>query len=362
MKLNRIVVVVFLSSIFVSCGEPKKSTGSKSTTPNLPEAYGEVGKVAMLADATTYVQCQKNIHEVYQKPLPGMAGLEPYLRVNQCDETGFTAYFKENFNLSIVYNQQKRSKYVSVLGETLLKTLDQKIEKGESFFVAKDVFAQPQEVCFIIAKDTADLNAKLTKHKDKILELALETEKRCTKEIVIRGAASEDVFYQNMMSRYGFAFRTPVNFNLSVRSDDFNGVNRSFGEKRSGLYLYQEDYKGDYQFTKEYIVKRRNEVLRDHLHGPDRKDSIPTYVGTDTLNVELVTNEIELNGYKAYETRGWWEMINDFFGGPFVSYTIYCPEINKVVTIEGNVFAPSKKKQDLLRTLEIAASTFEVKK
>ena len=360
MKLTRIAVVSVFILFITSCSESKKSTGTAKV--HLPEAYGEVGEIAMLSDDATYNQCQKEIHNVYQRSLPGMAGMEPYLKVNQCDETGITDYFKENFNLSIVYNQQKRNKYLSVLGEKLLQTLDDKIQRGESFFVAKDVFAQPQEVCFILGKDTGDLNIKLAKHKDKILELALETEKRCTKNIVIRGSAKEDAFYQNMMSRYGYAFRTPVNFNLSVRSDEFNGVNRSFGEKRSGLYIYEEDYKGDFQFSKEYIVKKRNEVLRNHLHGPDRKDSIPTYVGTDTINVELVSKEIKLNGYKAFETRGWWEMINDFFGGPFVSYTIYCPEINKVVTIEGNVFAPSKKKQDLLRTLEIAASTFEVKK
>ena len=181
----------------------------------------------------------------------------------------------------------------------------------------------------------------------------MATEKKTTISRVIRKPKNQDAFYNTMMKQYGYAFRTPANFKVSVRSDEFNGVNRTAGDKRSGMYLYEEPYKGDHQFELDYIIQRRNDMLKRHLHGPDRPDSIPTYVSTDTVNVTPYIQQIDLNGYKAFETRGWWEMENEFFGGPFISYTIFCPKQNKVVT--------SEKKQPLLRQMELAATTFEEK-
>lgn len=323
---------------------------------------GEVGKIALLVDDLTYATCKPALDSVYEKPLEGMAAIEPYLKTIRCTEDGFTKYFKHNYNLCVVYNNQKKEKFRAVLGDDLIELIEKKLDNDESVFVVKDVFSTPQEICFILGNDPQDVKSRVYQNADKLLELALRTEKRTTRNVVIKGSKSEDAFYTNMMDRYGYGIQMPSNFKVSVRSDEFNGVNRTYGDKRAGLYLYHEDYKGEYQFEQGYIIERRNEVLKRHLHGPDRKDSIPTYVTTDTVNVATFTKETIVNGLKAFETRGWWEMENDYFGGPFVSYTIYCPTQNKVVTVECNVFAPGREKQLLLRQMELAVSTFEEKK
>ncbi len=352
-----LIAISFTLLTGLSC---EKSSQSSSLVAK-PHAKGEIGKVVMLINDETYVHCKDAIKEVYQKPIEGMAAYEPYFRINHCNEGGFTNYFKYNYNLCIVYDQEKSNKLTSLVGSKLTDLLDEKLTNGQSFFVVKDLFATPQEVAFIMGQNKDSLVVNMLKNKDKILDLALQTERKTTVELVLRDKVEDDAFYNQMLKNYGYAFRTPGNFKRSVKSADFNGVNRIIGEKRSGLYLYEEPYTGEEQFTKDYIITKRNNMLRNHLHGPDRKDSIPTYVTTDTVNVEIYSKEITLNGFRAIETRGWWEMANEFFAGPFVSYTIYCPTINKVVTIEGNVFAPSKKKQDLIRTLELASTSFTVK-
>ena len=357
MKNTVALLVLSLTLFSTSC---KKSSQSSSLVAK-PHATGEIGKVVMLVNDETYVGCKDAIKEVYKKPIEGMASYEPYFRINHCNEGGFTNYFKHNYNLAIIYYQEKKSKLTALVGSKLTDLLDEKLAKGQSFFVVKDLFATPQEVAFVMGQNKDSVAANMIKQKDKILDLALKTERKTTVELVLRDDVEDDVFYNEMLRNYGYAFRTPGNFRRSVKSDEFNGVNRIIGEKRSGLYLYDEPYTGEEQFTKDYIIAKRNSILRRHLHGPDRKDSIPTYVTTDTVNVDIHTKEITLNGFRAIETRGWWEMANEFFAGPFVSYTIHCPSINKVVTIEGNVFAPSKKKQDLVRTLELAATSFTVK-
>ena len=56
-------------------------------------------------------------------------------------------------------------------------------------------------------------------------------------------------------------------------------------------------------------------------------------------------------GY-AVETRGLWEVENDFMGGPFISYTFIDQENNKVITLDGYVYNPNDVKKNYLRQLE----------
>ncbi|MFT5513615.1 MAG: hypothetical protein ACI8SE_002024 [Bacteroidia bacterium] len=356
---NSVALLIITFTLFSSSCEESSQSSSLVAKPH---ATGEVGKVVLLISDETYVNCKDAISEVWGKPLEGMAANEPYFRINHCNEGGFTNYFKHNYNLCIVYQKDKGNKLTTLVGSKLTDLLDEKLADGKSFFVVKDLFATPQEVAFVMGENIESLAANMLKNKDKILEMALETERKTTIELVVRDPIEDDLFYNEMLKKYGYTIRTPANFKRSVRSDEFNGINRIIGEKRSGIYLYDEPYIGEEQLTKSYIIAKRNNMLRKHLHGPDRKDSIPTYVSTDSINVELVSKEIMLNGYRAIETRGWWEMANEFFGGPFVSYTVYCPSLGKVVTIEGNVFAPSKRKQPLLRSIELAATTFTATK
>ena len=354
-----VFLTLFISTTAMKC---EKSGKDVPLTDRKPKAMGEVAKVAILVPDETYVACKSAIKAVYQAPLDGMPGYEPHFSVNHGNERNFTDYFKHNYNLAVLYQQDLRSKYVKAIGSDLVKMLDEKLASGSDFFVVKDLFAEPQEVSFILGKDTADLRENMITKAAKIRDLAHKTEEKTTIEYVIRGKKKEDKFFNAMQRRLGYGFRTPSNFTVSVRSDEFNGVNRWFGEKRSAMYLYEETYSGDEQFTQDYIIAKRNAMVGKHIEGPDRPDSIRTYMTTDTVNVITHSKDITLNGYRAVETRGWWELANEFMGGPFVCYTIHCPDINKVVTIETNVFAPGKSKRVLLRTMELAASTFEVKK
>ena len=356
--MKHVILTACLGLLFLSgC---KEKPGQQSTDSKKPEAMGEIGKVVMLADDVTYTDSKDALTSIFNKSLEGLPGHEAYLNLARCGENDFTGYFKHNYNLVIVYRDDQKHKIAAHLGVELLKIIQDRLGKGESVFTAKDVFAAPQHVTFVVATDQEDLNTKIMAYSDKILELAMDAERANTIETLIRGKKETDAFFQNMMKQYGFAIRTPNNYTVSVRSDEFNGIKRSFGsDNRTGIYLYAEPFKGSQQFTRAYIINRRNDMLKKHLHGPDHPDSLPVYVQTDTINVPIAIKKIELNGYKAIEMRGWWEMVNNFMGGPFVSYTIYCPKTQQVVTIEGNVFAPSRTKQEHLRQIELTATTFE---
>ena len=65
----------------------------------------------------------------------------------------------------------------------------------------------------------------------------------------------------------------------------------------------------------------------------------------------------DIEGQKAFEVRGLWEMRNGALGGPFVSLTRIDSINNKLIVAEGFVYSPSTDKRDLLRTVEASLWT-----
>jgi len=60
------------------------------------------------------------------------------------------------------------------------------------------------------------------------------------------------------------------------------------------------------------------------------------------------------------EARGFWEMKNDMMGGPFVSHSTVDTVNNRVIVVEGFVYAPEKMKRTMIRRLESALYTLRL--
>jgi len=61
------------------------------------------------------------------------------------------------------------------------------------------------------------------------------------------------------------------------------------------------------------------------------------------------------------ETKGIWELENDFMSGPFINYAIEDKVNNRYLVIEGYVFAPSVNKRDYMFELESIIRSARIK-
>jgi hypothetical protein len=95
------------------------------------------------------------------------------------------------------------------------------------------------------------------------------------------------------------------------------------------------------------IVRTRDSIGRKYIHG-----SAP---GTRMLTEEAYSpyfSKTTLAERKTYETKGTWQMKNDFMSGPFINYTIFDKPNKRILVLEGFCYAPSKEKRDLMFELE----------
>ena len=74
---------------------------------------------------------------------------------------------------------------------------------------------------------------------------------------------------------------------------------------------------------------------------------------------------IEYKKYKGLdfaEIRGFWEVQNDFMGGPFVIHAFYDKNNPKeIIVVEGFVYAPRYDKRDYIRQVESIIYSFDWK-
>ena len=99
------------------------------------------------------------------------------------------------------------------------------------------------------------------------------------------------------------------------------------------------------------VVKRiahiRDSIGRIYIHG-----AIPRTRMITEPAFSPYLSQIKIYNRETLETKGNWELLNDFMAGPFINYTILDKPNNRILVIEGFCYAPSKQKRELMFELE----------
>ena len=122
-----------------------------------------------------------------------------------------------------------------------------------------------------------------------------------------------------------------------------------------GIMIYEVPYTSDSTFSSNEMILSRDYFTKSHIQGVRDSSYMTVY-----RDYKLMPKEINLNGKYAVEYRGLWNMKNDFMGGPFVHYTIVDEKRNRVLHIDGFVYAPKFNKREYVRELDAILQTFEI--
>ena len=146
-------------------------------------------------------------------------------------------------------------------------------------------------------------------------------------------------------------FWAPDEIGSSKRGRDFFWASNNSSSGMVNVCVYSYPYEGPETFNKEYVLAKRDSVMRSNI--PGEKPNM--YMKTDTLYTDCKPTVV--HGDYAYESRGLWYMENDGMGGPFVSLSRVDTTRNLVIVAEGFVYAPEKMKRGLIRRVEACLYT-----
>lgn len=215
----------------------------------------------------------------------------------------------------------------------------------------QDLWAAPQRVIKVTAPTYESLIASVDSNKAAFRRVFLETEYERTDKN--HKTLLENKAIQPLVERFKLYMNIPVGYDLAKETSNFVWIRKETMKDSQGIFVYLESYTDTSQFTNDSIILRRNYYTMTYV--PGSRDG--SFMTTSMAHVTPVFKRINLNGKFAVETRGIWETVGDFMGGPFVSYTMADEKHNRLVTVEGYVYAPNAPKSLLLHQVDAICRT-----
>ena len=318
--MNTKLLLVFSVLLFmVGCGQ---------TTYTLPSVSGSKFEVLVVIDNQVWnAEAGQKLSDILKTEMVAMPQSEASMRVSQCNAETFTDFLKPSRNIVLV-------------------NIDEKYTSPKIIFT-RNVWAQPQSVVRINAPSESALLTAINQQGTKVLDFFIRTKRE--RQIDFNSRYSNQRIKTEIENQFGILIDIPQEINKSTSAKDFLWLTNDHPNTRQDIVIYSYPYTDKNTFTKAFLVAMRDSVMKANLPG----ELEGSYMGTELKYHDPVFKEVWVNGGYAAEIRGLWRMMNGAaMGGPYISHT-RLDEINqRVITIEGFVFAPAVAKRNLIRQLE----------
>ena len=323
--MKKILVILAMVLALASCKGGKKAL--------LPSISGKAGEVIVVIDRDNWEgNLGVEVRELLACDCPYLAQLEPMYSLVNVTPGGFADLFKVHRNIVIFdINEDKTENKVSYL---------------------HDIWAAPQCVINVSAKD-AKSATELVQANGKFIVNAIEQAER---DRVIRNSIryEERSLAPQVAEIFGGSPHFPMGYKLKKKADSFIWIADEKQYTIQGVLIYKYPATVAEEFTRDNIVCHRNAILKENVPG--------MFDGTYMTTSKVITPDIEYIKYKGRnfaQLRGYWEVENDYMGGPFVSHSFFSPDGMEVIVAEAFVYAPKYDKRQYLRQVESILYSWE---
>ena len=322
MNLIKYTLLLFF---FTSC--------SGSSSNYKPKSSGNINTITVvMANSLWNSTLGNKVREAFASEFIGLPQQEPIFNLKQIPLETFSGFTRESRNIIVV---QKTNK--------------------DTLFLEKDKYAYPQVLVSISGTNNNSISKQIFQNKERvILEIKNNELKEKQKRIKISTLAKTDLKDQlsldlSMPSAYEIYKKGKEKIIWLQRETDKGTVNVL------GYELETMDFSGPLNLEK--VIKIRDSIGKAFL--PGRNEN--SYMITEEAYLPYI-KKVKIIGLDAIETRGTWEVKNDFMAGPFLNYMINDTINKRTIVLEGFVFSPSSKKRGLIFELEAVFKSLKVYK
>ncbi len=303
-----------------------------------PSSSGALGDLLVVMNIKLWERSSgEAIRNTLASSYEGLPQEEPLYDLMQINPAGFVKAYKTQRNILVVK-----------IGA------DQPEPK---ILVHKNLWAKPQMIITIVAPSESTFTELFNSNSEEIIALFSDMGR---KSLIKAFKSTRDEKIVNKLSeKYFVSLDVPKGYKMDVEEQDFVWLSLEYSDIIQGIFVYFYDYTDAETFSRDYLVEQRNKFLKKYVPG----EIEGSYMITEALYPPIF-REYNLNDtiYTA-EIRGLWKMEDGLaMGGPFVSISQLDEARNRIVTVEGFVFAPAHKKRDLLRQVEAITLSLEINK
>lgn len=324
--MNKARFICFLFLILLSSCSKKKD--------NLPrKAIGKINSISVIiSDQLWNGEIGDSLRNKLASPVIGLPQEEPLFTINQYPDKILEGFITDSRTI-IVVKKAAETKFV----------------------VVRNQYASPQIVFHISGRTVDDILEIVEKNTPKIIEFIESAEIKENQRIVNQSLLNPKI----IENKFHITLAIPSNYKYVLHKNQFLWLKKEIVSGNSSLLLYQvpiNKMKNDSDLIKR-IIKMRDSIGNLYIKGTAPNTNMITDEGYSPYLLK-----IKLDGKDAYETRGTWELKNDFMSGPFVNYVIIDKDYSRALVLEGFLYSPSKEKRDLLQELEAIIKSVKIHK
>ncbi len=325
-----VVAAIVLSGCTQQGGAGKKPRHSRPLL--VPASSGNPYEVMVVAEDSVWDgYAGRALRNVLGKPLPMLPQEEPMFHVSHVTPRHFDRITHLFRNVIVV----KVNPHYS----------EPKLE------LARDVYASPQLILTIEGPSAAEISTSITEHTSFI------TRYFSAEEINREATRLEDKhnikFDREVEKMFGCHLYIPVDLRKMKVCDNFIWASNDGVTSIQNICIYSYPYVTQKVFNRGVFIALRDSFMRN-IPGEHEGSVMST-------NAEWVqVRNIQRDGHFVEEARGLWEMTKEAMGGPFVSHSQVDTVNNRVIVVEGFVYAPDKMKRTMVRRLEAALYTLQL--
>ncbi len=314
---------VLLSVVLVSCLKkeanlPRKTSGAINTISVIIEDQlwnGEVGD---------------SIRNKFASPVIGLPEEEPLFTINQ-----FPIQLLEGFAIA--------SRSIIIV----------KKAAENKFKIKKNQYASPQNVFYISGKTAIEILHLLEDHSPEIIRYIKQAEIAESQRINQKSLLPAGLFKK----QFQLSIQVPSNFEQVMRKPNFVWFKKNNISGSSSLLLYQLPLNTIRTTTISTTILSMRDSIGKYIQGTEPQ----TFMISETGYIPYFFKST-LDHLLAYETRGTWQLQNDYMSGPFINYTIVDSINKRLVVLEGFCYSPSKEKRDIMHELDAIMHSVHVLK
>lgn len=326
--MKKLLIALLTVVFIVSCDESKNANQRI-----LPDSSGRLNHLSVVSSNQLWEgNVGEEIRNIFAAPVDGLPQEEPLFTLRQMPTKVFSGFAMKN--------------------RTILK-----IEKGKQadVKVADDPFARPQKMVIVSGMNDQEIIEQLKENAPKIIAAFKTTEIKEKLRLINKSLNTKNNIEKNL----GLNIQFPSAYRIAKEEEDFFWIRKDINTGTMDIMIYELPFgaikRND--STIGNIIKMRDSIGKIHIPGQKEGSHMQTEKAFSPLLFETI-----IDNKPALETKGTWDMKGGtFMAGPFVNYIIEDEINDRLVVLEGYVFAPSVRKRDYMFELEAIIKSVKIK-
>ena len=313
---------LLLSCLFVSCfkneKQPEPVSGKTNTISIIIDDqlwYGEVGDT---------------IRNKFASPVWGLTQEEPLFTINQYPAKLLEGFVTDSRSI-IVVKKAAIDKFEIQHSKTL-----------------------PHNTFRIYGKSVDDIICSIELNSTQIIKMIRDAEIQKIQQDNSKSLLNPTV----IKNKFHINLQIPSGYEYMLHKKNFMWLKKDIISGNTSLLIYQ------------IPIKRLTSGSDIVGHIVRMRDSVGKYIKGREPDTPMITGEAYapyfsntiLDGKKTFETKGTWELKNDFMTGPFINYAIVDQAYSRILVIEGFCYSPSNQERDLMLELEAIIKSVKIDK